>query len=245
MMTSIEQGYYTKEAAKFYTNLSQRTLEYAVSEGKLRAFKVYDQRHEELLKNSSTYQETYAQLLAASEQEPPPATDWGELDEEKDSSTRKKSSSPWARAIDAPSFLAQEEKDFQGLAKHLLVRCAIALLAAPRGLGKTLFAHALAVILATGGTFRGEHVQAVRVLLVDRDNPKSVIKKRLWGWGARGATNLYVLTREDAPDLRDKKAWRDFPADQYDGADARISPGQPDLRGGESQSGAGREVAVG
>jgi excisionase family DNA binding protein len=38
--TTHEQGYYTKESAKFYTGLSQRTLEYAVSEGKLRAFKV-------------------------------------------------------------------------------------------------------------------------------------------------------------------------------------------------------------
>jgi excisionase family DNA binding protein len=40
MMTRTEKGYYTKEAAKLYTSLSQRTLEYAVSRGKLRAFKV-------------------------------------------------------------------------------------------------------------------------------------------------------------------------------------------------------------
>jgi excisionase family DNA binding protein len=41
MMThAVEQGYFTKEDAKTYTRLSPRTLEYAVAEGKLRAFKV-------------------------------------------------------------------------------------------------------------------------------------------------------------------------------------------------------------
>ena len=37
---TTEQGYLTKETAKFYTGLSPRTLEYAVSGGRLRAFKV-------------------------------------------------------------------------------------------------------------------------------------------------------------------------------------------------------------
>jgi excisionase family DNA binding protein len=39
-MVTREQGYLTKDAARAYTSLSPRTLEYAVSEGKLRAFKV-------------------------------------------------------------------------------------------------------------------------------------------------------------------------------------------------------------
>jgi excisionase family DNA binding protein len=40
MTNFIEPGYYTKDAAKAYTNLSSRTLEYTVAEGKLRAFRV-------------------------------------------------------------------------------------------------------------------------------------------------------------------------------------------------------------
>lgn len=39
-MMNVETGYYTKEAATAYTSLSQRTLEYAVAEGKLRAYRV-------------------------------------------------------------------------------------------------------------------------------------------------------------------------------------------------------------
>jgi hypothetical protein len=122
----------------------------------------------------------------------------------------------WAQAKDAPSFLAEEEKEFQGLAKDLLAPGAITLLAAPRGLGKTQVCHSVAVALATGGQFRGEQVQSVRVLLLDRDNPEPVIKGRLRAWGAAQAQNLCVLTRQSAPDLKDKAAWKHFPVEEYD-----------------------------
>lgn len=38
--SNIEAGYYTKDGARAYTGLASRTLEYAVSQGRLRAFKV-------------------------------------------------------------------------------------------------------------------------------------------------------------------------------------------------------------
>lgn len=128
----------------------------------------------------------------------------------------KETSDPWDFAKPAPDFLAEEEKEFQGLAKDLLAPGAVTLLAAPRGLGKTQVSHALAVALATGGVFRGERVHPVRVLLLDRDNPESIIKKRLGAWGAAEAPNLRVLTRQHAPDLKDKTAWAAFPANAYD-----------------------------
>jgi len=40
--------------------------------------------------------------------------------------------------------------------------------------------------------------------------------KDLRGWGASEAVNLKVLTREAAPDLKDKKAWEDFPVKDFD-----------------------------
>jgi excisionase family DNA binding protein len=40
MESIIKQGYYTKEAAKTYTGLSVRTLDYASERGELRRFKV-------------------------------------------------------------------------------------------------------------------------------------------------------------------------------------------------------------
>lgn len=126
------------------------------------------------------------------------------------------SDNPWSRAKSAPDFLAEEEKEFAGLAKDILAPGAVTLIAAPRGVGKSQTSHALAVALATGGVFRGEQVEAAKVLLLDRDNPESTTRKRLRSWGASQAHNLKVLTRQDAPDLRDKAAWSVFPVDSYD-----------------------------
>lgn len=140
--------------------------------------------------------------------------DYTPLDSD-DPALQQKVITVWDKAKDAPSFLAEEDQEFEGLVKDLLVQGAVPAVAAPRGLGKTLVAHCLAVTLALGGLFRGKPVYPVRVLIVDRDDPKKVIKKRLRGWGAQNAANLCLLTREDAPDLRDKKAWQSFPVDKY------------------------------
>jgi len=123
---------------------------------------------------------------------------------------------PWARAKDAPTFVAEEDKEFTGLAKDLLVPGAVTLIASPRGIGKTQVSHALGVALATGGIFRGEQVQPARVLLLDRDNPRMSFKESLYHWGADKADNLRVLTRQDAPDLKNKAAWRKFPLQDYE-----------------------------
>jgi hypothetical protein len=87
-------------------------------------------------------------------------------------------SSPWACVQDAPTFLAEKEKEFKGIAKDLLAPAAVTMIAAPRGLGKTHVAEAAAVALACGGVFRNEQVDQLRVLLLDRDNPRSEVKKR-------------------------------------------------------------------
>jgi excisionase family DNA binding protein len=43
-MTQCEPGYFTKEAARTYSNLSLRTIEYAIARGKLRAYRVGEKR---------------------------------------------------------------------------------------------------------------------------------------------------------------------------------------------------------
>ena len=123
---------------------------------------------------------------------------------------------PWPLAKPAPDWLAQADPEFRGLAKDILAPGAITLVAAPRGLGKTQVSHALAVALACGTSFRGEAMEAEKVLLIDRDNPDAVIKRRLRSWGAAEAANLHVLTRQDAPDLKNKAAWDSFPRNDYD-----------------------------
>jgi hypothetical protein len=124
--------------------------------------------------------------------------------------------SPWAQAQTAEAFLAHEEEDLQEDARDLLVMGCVTLVAAPAASGKTLVALYLAVALAQGGVFRGQQLPTRRVLLVDRDNPPALIKKRLRWLGAHKVTNLKVLTRNQAPPLTDADAWAAFPAQDYD-----------------------------
>jgi len=124
--------------------------------------------------------------------------------------------SPWAQAQTVEAFLAQAEEDIQADARDLLVMGLITLIAAPAASGKTLVALYLAVALALGGVFRGQQLPKRRVLLVDRDNPPALIKKRLRWLGAHNVTGLKVLTRNQAPPLTDAEAWAAFPADEYD-----------------------------
>jgi hypothetical protein len=125
-------------------------------------------------------------------------------------------STPWIHIKSAPVFLAEPDVPFEGLAKDLLAAGAITMMSAPKGLGKTQVALALGVALATGGIFRGERVKSVRVLLLDRDNLEPTLKQRLRNWGATGANNLHVLTRQHAPDLKDRGAWAQFPLESHD-----------------------------
>jgi hypothetical protein len=125
------------------------------------------------------------------------------------------SNNPWSHIKSAPVLLAEPDTPFEGLAKDLLAPGAITIVSAPKGLGKTQVALNLAVALATGGIFRGEPVQPVRVLLLDRDNPEAVLKQRVRNWGAIVADNLDVLTRQHAPDLKDREAWSQFPLASY------------------------------
>src|SRR5262249_3296686 len=117
----------------------------------------------------------------------------------------------WARAKSAPAFIAEPDVPFQGLAKDLVAPGAITLIAAPRGVGKPLRANGLAVAFGGGGTFRGEPVQALPALYIDRENPVATLRARLRGWGASAAKDLHVLTRQEAPDLKDWEAWQNFP----------------------------------
>jgi hypothetical protein len=113
---------------------------------------------------------------------------------------------PWAHALSAPAFLAQLEAQPDWLVDGLLMPGAITRLNSPRGLGKTNVGHAYAVQLAERGK---------RVLLFDRDNPKSEIRRRLRAWGADTLETLEILSREHAPALTDSRAWKSFPIGTY------------------------------
>ena len=93
----------------------------------------------------------------------------------------------WAEVISAPLFLQQIDNEPEWMARNLLAPHAVIGIASPRGLGKSLLLHHLAVQLAIGGIFRGEVVTQQHVMLVDRDNPPTETRRRLRQWGGANA----------------------------------------------------------
>jgi hypothetical protein len=121
--------------------------------------------------------------------------------------TRADVRGPWTRAVPAADFLAGDDPTLDWLVPRLLAPGSLTNLFSPRGLGKTHVAYAYAVALARGGR---------RVLLLDRDNSKREIRRRLRAWGAANLTTLKVMTRDDVPSLTDAAQWATFPWQAYD-----------------------------
>ncbi len=113
----------------------------------------------------------------------------------------------WSAAISAPEFLSDCDSEVVFLEPRHLAPGVVTKWFSPRGLGKTNVAHAIAVRQASQGR---------RVLLIDRDNSRAEVQRRLRNWGAAAHINLKVITREDAPPLTDGAAWAAFPHGAYD-----------------------------
>jgi hypothetical protein len=113
---------------------------------------------------------------------------------------------PWTRAVPAADFLAGDDPTLDWLIPRVLAPGSLTNFFSPRGLGKTHVACAYAVELARRGH---------RVLLLDRDNSKREIRRRLRSWGAAELTTLEVMTRDDVPPLTDTAAWATFPLQRY------------------------------
>ena len=131
---------------------------------------------------------------------------------------RQGSPSVWARAVPAPEFAAQSDTVHEALIENLVVPQGITLLAAPRGVGKSMVGLALAIAAAKGETFLRPDPQAkLRVLLIDRANSSRTIRRRLRRWDVEGAEPFKVLSRSDgAPSLLDQQTWQLFPIADYD-----------------------------
>jgi hypothetical protein len=117
---------------------------------------------------------------------------------------------PWEEAQGLDTFLESGEDgaDFLDAEKRILARAAITEMFSPRGLGKSLYGLWLAVHLALRG---------LRVMLIDRDNPRHVVRSRLKGFGAKTTTpGLKIISREKCPPLTNARAWALFPYTDYD-----------------------------
>ncbi len=119
----------------------------------------------------------------------------------------EKPSSPWASALPAPDLLRSTEEEVAWLDYPLLAPGSITEVFSPRGLGKTHVALSKAVSQARKGR---------RVLLLDRDNSRREVRRRLAAWGAADTPTLHVMTRDEVPPLTDTVAWASFPFKNYD-----------------------------
>jgi len=144
----------------------------------------------------------------------------------------------------AEDFLAEEDDDDRTdwIVEKIVAPASTTLLVSPRGLGKTMILHALAVSIAKGTLFVGRPVKQGRVALIDRDNPRRVVKNRLRRWGAaQSDRNFHVVTRGNgAHPLTRRKEWAAFPAEEYacvfvDSLGASTE-GVDETEGGESSS---------
>jgi hypothetical protein len=141
----------------------------------------------------------HARVVAAPAEREPGADD--------DEPTRPRRRPPWDRALSAAGFLAEVDPALDWLEPRLLAPGSIAEWFSPRGLGKTQVALAIAVKLAGRGH---------RVLLLDRDNSRREVRRRLRAWGAADAVTLDVMTRDDVPHLLQRDKWKAFPFGDYE-----------------------------
>jgi AAA domain/RepB DNA-primase N-terminal domain len=138
--------------------------------------------------------------------------DWAtEDDEEEEGGTRAPGrQSPWDKIRSVRAYVATANTDggeFLDELRRFLARGVVTEWFAPRGLGKTNLMHALLVTCANRG---------LRVLLIDRDNPKSEIARRLTACGALDLSLFEIIDRNEAPPLTDHAAWARFPILDFD-----------------------------
>ena len=131
----------------------------------------------------------------------------------KDTGANKK---PWSAIQTLEAFLEDRVEMPDGVARDVLYPGAITIMAAPRGSVKSIIAHILARELARGGMFRDSRIDKVRVLIIDTDNPKSLVQDRLVKVCDDRDIDLHIITREHVAPLLDQTYWKNFPAESFD-----------------------------
>jgi hypothetical protein len=109
------------------------------------------------------------------------------------------------------TFLESTDAEIAWLVGDVLAPSCLTQMFAPRGIGKSLLADHWAVKLASTG---------MRVLILDRDNPRHALRNRLRSLGAGDLAerhgNLKVISREKCPPLTKPDEWAYFPYPDYD-----------------------------
>jgi hypothetical protein len=104
-------------------------------------------------------------------------------------------------------FLKATDAEIGWIVQNVLAPGRLTQMFAPRGLGKSLLAEHWAVEAARRG---------LRVLILDRDNSRQTLQKRLRSFDAEGLKSLRVVSREKCSPLTKPEAWAKFPYADYD-----------------------------
>jgi hypothetical protein len=101
----------------------------------------------------------------------------------------------------ASSFTAQfGDERVEWVVEPLVARGAVTLMAAPRGVGKTMVSTGLAFHVAQQGS---------KVGYIDRENPRPVIVERFTHWGADGLPpTLFIIDGDNVPALWESGEWQ-------------------------------------
>jgi hypothetical protein len=109
------------------------------------------------------------------------------------------------------TFLTSTEAEIEWLVPYVLASGCLTQIFVPRGIGKSVLANHWAVNVASTGK---------RVLILDRDNPRSALRTRLSALGGDQLgdlkLNLRVMSREQCPTLTKPDLWAEFPYEDYD-----------------------------
>jgi hypothetical protein len=132
-----------------------------------------------------------------------------EASEAAGSKDEKRRAVPWDAIRSVVEYLKTEESDatFLDEEQRFFARGVVTEWFAPRGLGKTNVMY----VLLVRAVMRG-----LRVLLIDRDNPRREIKRRLRACGAADLTPFNIVDRNEAPPLTNRAAWAQFPVNDFD-----------------------------
>jgi stage III sporulation protein SpoIIIAA len=99
------------------------------------------------------------------------------------SADAEQSQRPHLNVADVPPVSTITGSDITFLVDGLILEGGITMLTGPPGCGKTTLAAALAGHVACGAPFAGRAVQQRAVLILDRENPISVVQERLYRLG--------------------------------------------------------------
>jgi len=123
------------------------------------------------------------------------------------------------KMIDGRDFLAEPDDPLEPLIGGLIRPGQVTLVSSPCGSGKSVLALFVIAAIALGGRLFGRELKAESVLLIDVDNPRDEVRRRLKRILAREDAPLgafkFAGSGEEPPTLMEPQRWATMAADRF------------------------------